>query len=425
MHAAALVRPLGIIGLQVAVERDLHLVDGLEPGAPAFDPEVLVEQGSVQPFDDAVGLRPLHLGAAVRDALQLQEQLVGVAVLAAAELAAIVGQYRLDGRLVRLEGRQHVVVEQLHGGERQLVQIQPGPGVAAVAVDRGLQVDLANALQRADEEGVDRHQGAGVRRPDMALAELRAEPLEQALGGGLLQAQQALVSGQQAVALPDPAHAAGRDLDAAQYQLLRHPQRTVAGMFERMVEDRLLDLGRHPVRVRALGAGQPVEQPVGAIGLEVAADLIELLARIAHQLAGVGDVAEVGGELQQRRQGNGDDVKHCHVRTCALRPRATAHDVRRDDVGNHQHGLGGDEPSRRCQGKRLAPSPQIGHEASNGQHDRERELGCPLVPSQQTRRLPHDLADKDRSQRSRQRNNPGGQQKAQAMRITRFRGMLH
>jgi hypothetical protein len=41
-----------------------------------------------------------------------------------------------------------------------------------------------------------------------------------------------------------------------------------------MIEHRLLDLGG-PVRMRPLGVGQAVD--VGAIGLEVAADLVELL----------------------------------------------------------------------------------------------------------------------------------------------------
>ena len=210
---------------------------------------------------------------------------------------------------MRLEGRQDVGVEQLDRGEGQLVGVEPRPGVARVAVDRGLQVDLADALEHADEEGVDRDQGAGVRRLDVALAELGAEALQQpdlligqlerALGGGLLEAQQALVLGQQPVTLPDAADAAGGDLDAAQHQLLSDPQRAMAGMGERVVEDRLLDLGRHPVGVRAAGAGQPVEQPLGAVGLEVPADLVELLARIAHHPAGFADVAELGRELEQ------------------------------------------------------------------------------------------------------------------------------
>jgi hypothetical protein len=178
-----------------------------------------------------------------------------------------------------------------------------------VAVDRGLQVDLADALEHPDEEGVDRDQSTGMRRLDVALAELGAEALEQpdllvgerelALGGRLFQAQQALVLGQQALALPDAAHAAGRHRDAAQHELLGDPERAVAGMGQRMIEDRLLDLGADPVRVRGAGADQAVEQPVGAIGLEVPADLVELLARIAHHPAGLADVAELGGELEQ------------------------------------------------------------------------------------------------------------------------------
>ena len=80
--------------------------------------------------------------------------------------------------MVGIEGGQDVVVEQLHGRERQLVGVEPRPGIAAVAVDRGLQVDLADALEHTDEERVDRHQGARVRGLDVPLAELGAEPFE-------------------------------------------------------------------------------------------------------------------------------------------------------------------------------------------------------------------------------------------------------
>lgn len=44
--------------------------------------------------------------------------------------------------------------------------------------------------------------------------------------------------------------------------------------------------------MRPLGAGQAVDQPFGAVGLEVASDLVELLARIAHHLAGAADIGE-------------------------------------------------------------------------------------------------------------------------------------
>jgi hypothetical protein len=94
-----------------------------------------------------------------------------------------------------------------------------------MAVDDGLQIDLADAFQHADEERVDGHQRAGVRSLDVPVAELRAEPFEQpgllgreldrALGRHPLKPQQALVLGQQVVATPNPAHPARADLEPA------------------------------------------------------------------------------------------------------------------------------------------------------------------------------------------------------------------
>ena len=70
-------RPFVIVAFKVAVEDRLHFFDGVEPGAPAFDPEVLVQERAVQPLHDPVGLRPLHPRGAVLDLLELQEQLIG------------------------------------------------------------------------------------------------------------------------------------------------------------------------------------------------------------------------------------------------------------------------------------------------------------------------------------------------------------
>ena len=68
-------------------------------------------------LDNAVGLRPIDPGSLVLDILELQEQLVGMAVLAAAQLAAVVGQHGVDLGSVRLKGRQHIIVDQLDGGD--------------------------------------------------------------------------------------------------------------------------------------------------------------------------------------------------------------------------------------------------------------------------------------------------------------------
>ena len=66
VHAAALVRSLVIVDHQVVVEHALHLLDGFEPGAPALDPKVLVEQRAVQALDDSwFGITPSFTHLAV------------------------------------------------------------------------------------------------------------------------------------------------------------------------------------------------------------------------------------------------------------------------------------------------------------------------------------------------------------------------
>ena len=97
----------------------------------------------------------------------------------------------------------------------------------------------------------------GVRGLDVPLAELGAEPFQEprdrALGRGPLQPQQALMFRQQIVPAPDAAHAARADLQPAQGQLVGDPYRAMGRVRERMVEDGLLDLRCHPVRVRISG----------------------------------------------------------------------------------------------------------------------------------------------------------------------------
>ena len=78
-----------------------------------------------------------------------------------------------------------------------------------------------------------------------------------AVGGGLLQQQPPLVLGEQAVALPDLAHSAGRDLDALEAQFLLDAHRAVARMDECMIEHGLLlDLGRARLGCSPLAPGR-------------------------------------------------------------------------------------------------------------------------------------------------------------------------
>ena len=72
LHHPALMWPLGVVVLQIAIQVCLHLLYRLIPGRPPLDTEVFIQQGSMQPLDKAVALRPAHLGGSVLNPLQLQ-----------------------------------------------------------------------------------------------------------------------------------------------------------------------------------------------------------------------------------------------------------------------------------------------------------------------------------------------------------------
>lgn len=153
----------------------------------------------------------------------------------------------------------------MNRGHRQLAGVEPSPGVAAVAVQHGLQIHLAYPLECADEEGVDRHQFPGVVNLNLAFAKLGAEALEQAdllvielnrlFPMGFLEAQQAVMLGEQVVTLPHATHTARTDVDALQSQFLRDPQRAMGWSGERVIEDGLLNLGSDPVGMSPFTAG--------------------------------------------------------------------------------------------------------------------------------------------------------------------------
>ena len=97
--------------------------------------------------------------------------------------------------------------------------------------------------------------------------------------------------------LPHATHTACTDVDALQSQFLRDPQRAMGWSGERVIEDGLLNLGSDPVGMSPFTAGEFVEQALGAIGLVVTANLVELLTAVADELAGFADVIELFGEL--------------------------------------------------------------------------------------------------------------------------------
>jgi hypothetical protein len=107
------------------------------------------EEGAVHALDEAVGTRRADLRRAVLDALDGEEQLVGVALRLAAEVAAIVGQHRADGDAEVLVEGQDAIVQQIARRDRHLRRVDLREGEGAGDVEDDLYVDLADALQRA------------------------------------------------------------------------------------------------------------------------------------------------------------------------------------------------------------------------------------------------------------------------------------
>ena len=70
----------------------------------ALDAEVFIKEGTVESLHDPVGLGVVYLRGAVVNLLELEEQLVGMAVEASAELSAIVREHNLNAPTSGLEG---------------------------------------------------------------------------------------------------------------------------------------------------------------------------------------------------------------------------------------------------------------------------------------------------------------------------------
>lgn len=307
IHVATLMGPFMVVVVQVGIEILLHLLDRLVPGFASFDSEVLVQQGSVQTLNKAVVLRPANFGGSMLDAFELQKQLVGMLIRPTAVLPAIVRENGCDCGIVLLEERQDVFIEHMHGRDRQLAGVEPSPGVAGMTVDHRLQIDPTNAFQGANEECVRRNQIASVLGFDVALSDLRTEPLQKAdlivaqfkvlFSDPAFKAKQALMPGQKVVATPDTTNTTGTDLDPLKSQLLRDPERPMSRKLQAVLENRLFDGFIHPVRVWPFGPRQAVKQALCAIGLVVAADFIKLLTGVTHNATGLADVVQFGSEL--------------------------------------------------------------------------------------------------------------------------------
>jgi len=80
------------------------------------------------------------------DILKLQGRFIRVLVGSAAELSPIVGEHCLVRHTMRLESGQGIIVHQIRCGDLPLGRLEPDLSGVGMAINRGLQKDLADTL---------------------------------------------------------------------------------------------------------------------------------------------------------------------------------------------------------------------------------------------------------------------------------------
>ena len=130
-----------------------------------------------------------------------------------------------------------------------------------------------------------------LQRRELALGQ--HQPLLSDLG---LQRLQPLLHRLQVMALPDAAHARRRDGMPAGSDLIGNPDLPIGGLFQGNLRDQGLDLRSRAVGQERLASAQLLQRHL-ATGVVELAKPVEAVARVAHHLTGLADVAELLGKL--------------------------------------------------------------------------------------------------------------------------------
>src|SRR6516164_4572576 len=119
------------------------------------------------------------------------------------------------------------------------------------------------------------------------------------------------------VAQPHTAHAGGGDREPALSQLVGNADLTEGRLLDRQRYDGILDLLRHAVLQYRLLAADFLQGQFAALVVELL-EPVEAVAAVAHHLAGLADIAELLGKLQQANLGADDLLFSRHgVLQCA------------------------------------------------------------------------------------------------------------
>jgi hypothetical protein len=147
-------------------------------------------------------------------------------------------------------------------------------------------------------------------RNETVLRDLRLERLE------------ALLHGLEIVPLPHAAHAGRRDRVATLADLVGYPDLAKGRLLQGQLDDDCLDLGRRAIRQQRLASRELLKGDFAPSIIQLL-EAVEAVARVAHHLAGLADVAELPGKFQQANFSPNDLLLFRH-RRCPLERRGRA-----------------------------------------------------------------------------------------------------
>lgn len=143
-------RALVVVTVQPFIQIGLKRVDAVIELLAERDLVELLQDGLVEAFANAIGLRRLHLGRGVVNIVDCQEKLEVVLIDTATIFRAAICQNTQHRQVVFFMKRQHPIVEQISGRYRGFGGVELGVGDLGISVDIGLLIDPANALLCAD-----------------------------------------------------------------------------------------------------------------------------------------------------------------------------------------------------------------------------------------------------------------------------------
>jgi hypothetical protein len=247
-------RSLGIVEPQEAVERALELSEPSDMLAPERHPPVLMQDGPLESLDEAVGPRMAGLGARVPDVSCGAGGPKG-----SLERLPVIGQHSAQAPARRrMAGYDHLDEECCHHGGRDLPGHDARPPRRRGGIAGGQRPDLADPLQLADVERVQRAEVARLVRGHVLAHPPRRGPLgeqPELHGALLLEHREALATGAQAVAVPHALDGRGRPLEPLAGQAGPDPPGAAGRLGHGFRDDP--PLGDHRDLRRASGPSQP------------------------------------------------------------------------------------------------------------------------------------------------------------------------